>query len=57
MIVIGLGANMPSKCGAPAATLIATSDPEEALEAADRIFSMERHNLVPWAAEPLREAS
>jgi simple sugar transport system ATP-binding protein len=30
------------------ATLIATSDPEEAAEVADRIFTMERHALTPW---------
>jgi simple sugar transport system ATP-binding protein len=30
------------------AVLIATSDPEEALEAADRIFRMDRHALIPW---------
>jgi len=32
------------------ATLIATSDPEEALEVADRIFLMQDHCLAPWAA-------
>jgi simple sugar transport system ATP-binding protein len=31
------------------ATLIATSDPEEAAEVADRIFTMERHTLSPWS--------
>jgi len=31
------------------ATLVATSDPEEALQLADRIFVMERHRLIPWA--------
>jgi len=31
-----------------AATLVVTSDPEEALQLADRIFVMERHRLVPW---------
>lgn len=30
------------------ATLIATSDPEEALTVADRVFSMDRHSLTPW---------
>jgi simple sugar transport system ATP-binding protein len=30
------------------ATLVATSDPEEALQLADRIFVMERHRLTPW---------
>jgi simple sugar transport system ATP-binding protein len=30
------------------ATLVATSDPEEALQLADRIFVMERHRLIPW---------
>jgi len=30
------------------ATLVATSDPEEALQLADRIFFMERHRLTPW---------
>lgn len=30
------------------ATLIATSDPEEAAQVADRIFTMERHALTPW---------
>ncbi len=30
------------------ATLIATSDPEEALEVADRIFFMQDHALMPW---------
>jgi simple sugar transport system ATP-binding protein len=31
------------------ATLVATSDPEEALQLADRIFFMERHRLTPWS--------
>ena len=35
------------------ATLIATSDPEEALEVADRIFAIDHHGLAPWAAEGL----
>lgn len=30
------------------ATLIATSDSEEALQLADRIFVMDRHQLTPW---------
>jgi simple sugar transport system ATP-binding protein len=30
------------------ATLVATSDPEEALQLADRIFVMERQRLTPW---------
>jgi len=30
------------------ATLVATSDPEEALQLADRIFFMERHELTAW---------
>jgi simple sugar transport system ATP-binding protein len=30
------------------ATLVATSDPEEALPLADRIFIMERQRLTPW---------
>jgi simple sugar transport system ATP-binding protein len=30
------------------ATLVAASDPEEALQLADRIFVMERHRLTPW---------
>jgi simple sugar transport system ATP-binding protein len=30
------------------ATLVATSDPEEALQLADRIFFMERHRLTAW---------
>jgi simple sugar transport system ATP-binding protein len=30
------------------ATLVATSDPEEALQLADRIFVMERHRLTSW---------
>jgi simple sugar transport system ATP-binding protein len=30
------------------ATLVATSDLEEALQLADRIFVMERHQLTPW---------
>jgi len=34
------------------ATLIATSDPEEALEVADRIFAIDHHGLVPWGAVP-----
>lgn len=33
------------------ATLIATSDPEEAAEVADRIFVMERHALSPWTSD------
>lgn len=33
-----------------AAALIATSDPEEAFEVADRILLMEGHRLAPWAA-------
>jgi hypothetical protein len=32
------------------ATLIATSDPEEALEVADRILHIDRHTLVPGAS-------
>jgi len=32
------------------ATLVATSDPEEALEVADRIFAMDHHGLAPWGA-------
>lgn len=32
------------------ATLIATSDPEEAFEVADRILVMDGHGLAPWAA-------
>lgn len=32
------------------ATLIATSDPEEAFEVADRIFLMHHHGLTPWHA-------
>ena len=32
------------------ATLIATSDPEEAVEVADRIFLMQHHALAPWQA-------
>ncbi|WP_237155411.1 sugar ABC transporter ATP-binding protein [Oryzibacter oryziterrae] len=32
------------------ATLIATSDPEEAIEVADRIFAIDRHGLIPWKA-------
>jgi simple sugar transport system ATP-binding protein len=31
------------------ATLVVTSDPEEAVQLADRIFVMERHRLTPWA--------
>lgn len=34
------------------ATLIATSDPEEAVEVADRIFLMNHHGLTPWAQGP-----
>jgi simple sugar transport system ATP-binding protein len=34
------------------ATLIATSDPEEAFEVADRIFLMQDHALTPWTAGP-----
>lgn len=34
------------------ATLIATSDPEEAVEVADRIFLMQDHALAPWEATP-----
>jgi len=30
------------------ATLVATSDPEEALQLADRIFILERQRLTPW---------
>lgn len=30
------------------ATLIVTSDPEEALEVADRIFAIDKHALAPW---------
>ncbi len=32
------------------ATLIATSDPEEAIEVADRILEMRDHSLLPWRA-------
>lgn len=39
-----------------AATLIATSDPEEALEIADRIFTMEERELRPWAGDALLPA-
>ncbi|MET0746933.1 MAG: ATP-binding cassette domain-containing protein, partial [Rhizobium sp.] len=35
------------------ATLIATSDPEEAIEVADRILVMDRHGLVPTTTEHL----
>lgn len=39
------------------ATLIATSDPEEALEVADRILFMDRGTLAPWSAvEALRSS-
>jgi simple sugar transport system ATP-binding protein len=30
------------------AALVATSDPEEALEVADRIFAIDQHRLTPW---------
>jgi simple sugar transport system ATP-binding protein len=30
------------------ATLVVTSDPEEALQLADRIFVMDGHRLTPW---------
>jgi simple sugar transport system ATP-binding protein len=33
------------------ATLIATSDPEEAIEVADRILVMDRHGLVSTTTE------
>ncbi len=32
------------------ATLVATSDPEEALEVADRIFAIDHDGLTPWGA-------
>jgi len=38
------------------ATLIATSDTEEALEIADRIFTLEHHRLRPWAGDNLLPA-
>jgi simple sugar transport system ATP-binding protein len=34
------------------ATLVTTSDPEEALEVADRIFVLDAHGLRPFAPEP-----
>ena len=34
------------------ATLIATSDPEEALEVADRILTIDRHTLLPTPSDP-----
>ncbi|MCO5146222.1 MAG: sugar ABC transporter ATP-binding protein [Aquamicrobium sp.] len=37
------------------ATLIATSDPEEAVEVADRIFLMQDHALTPWQAAAAQE--
>lgn len=37
------------------ATLIATSDPEEAVEVADRIFLMREHALEPWEAAGAKE--
>ena len=37
------------------ATLIATSDPEEAVEVADRIFLMQDHALAPWQAAAAQE--
>ncbi len=40
-----------------AATLIATSDPEEALEVADRIYSMDRFGLSPWRAGAVTQDS
>lgn len=39
------------RAGRHAATLIATSDPEEALEVADRILFMDRGVLSPWTAD------
>jgi simple sugar transport system ATP-binding protein len=34
-----------------AATLITTSDPEEAMEVADRILAMDTSGLAPWGAQ------
>lgn len=38
------------------AVLIATSDPEEALEVADRIFRMDLHALTPWQEDRINAA-
>jgi simple sugar transport system ATP-binding protein len=40
-----IGAIRAAQAGA---TLIVTSDPEEALEVADRIYTIEKHELSPW---------